>query len=115
MPRNWIAGQKEKFAMNNMPDDELHRNSNHKKSDPPLGIVAEWPLNARETVRVSIEQYKGALLFNVRKWFDAGNGELRPGKHGIAFGVKHLPKLAEAVNGALALARSRGLIAGSGQ
>jgi hypothetical protein len=49
-------------------------------------------------------------LFNVRKWFEAANGELRPGKQGLALSVKHLPRLVEAVTSAEHFARERGLI-----
>jgi hypothetical protein len=114
-PRNQIAGQKKEIAVMTMPDDEPNRNINQQKSDAELGIVAEWPISAGQVLRISVEPYKGAWLFNVRKWFDPGNGELRPSKQGVALSVKHLPKLAEAVNGALSAARSRGLVAGSGQ
>jgi hypothetical protein len=73
-------------------------------------IIAEWPLNRRERLRVSIEQYNGTWLFNVRRWFEADDGSMRPGKRGFAIGVKHLPQIAEATAKALAQARARGLI-----
>jgi Transcriptional Coactivator p15 (PC4) len=60
-------------------------------------IIAEWAVNRRERVRVSIEQYNGTWLINVRKWFEADDGTVRPGKQGIALGIKHLPQLAEAM------------------
>jgi Transcriptional Coactivator p15 (PC4) len=64
-------------------------------------IVAEWMINKRESVRVSVEQYKGVDLVNIRKWFKAEDGSLRPGKAGIALNVKHLPRLTEAMTMAL--------------
>jgi Transcriptional Coactivator p15 (PC4) len=64
-------------------------------------IVAEWAINRRESVRVSVEQYKGVDLVNIRKWFKAEDGSLRPGKAGIALNVKHLPRLTEAMTMAL--------------
>jgi Transcriptional Coactivator p15 (PC4) len=72
--------------------------------------VAEWPLNRRERVRITIDRYNGTWLFNARKWFEAEDGSIRPGK-GIALGLKHLAKLAEATNEALAIALERGLVA----
>jgi hypothetical protein len=75
--------------------------------------IAEWIINnRRERVRVSIEQFKGVHLVNVRKWFEAEDGSLRPGKAGIALNVKHLPQLTEAVIKALSVASERELIAG---
>jgi hypothetical protein len=94
-----------------MAQQELQRNSDQKKSGPDAKIIAEWPINRRETARVSIELYKGAWLINLRKWFEAEDGELRPTRHGVAFGVRHLPKLADAINKCLSIARERGLVA----
>jgi hypothetical protein len=75
--------------------------------------IAEWTINnRRERVRVSIEQFKGVDLINIRKWYESGDGSLRPGKVGIALHVKHLPQLTEAMTKALARASERKLISG---
>jgi hypothetical protein len=92
-----------------MAQQEPRRNSG--EADPDPGIIAEWILSRHERVRVSIERYKGAWLINVRKWFAAESGELRPSRHGIALGVKNLPRLAAALTEAAAAARRRELIA----
>ena len=73
-------------------------------------VIAEWQINRRDRVRVSIEQFKGIDLINIRKWFEAEDGSLRPGKDGIALNVKHLPQLADAIVKALAETRERGLV-----
>ena len=73
-------------------------------------IIAEWKVSRHEHVRVSIEQFKGVDLINIRKWFEAEDGSLRPGKAGIALNVKHLPQLADAMVKALARPRERGLV-----
>jgi hypothetical protein len=96
--------------MTTLPQEAPQRNSRHGKPDPEPIIIAEWPINKREMARVSIEFYKGTTwLINLRKWFEADDGELRPGK-GIALGVKNLPQLTDAMEQALATARERGLI-----
>jgi len=76
--------------------------------------VAEWQLNRRECIRVSIEQFKGTWLINIRKWFDADDGTIRPSKDGIALRVKHLPQLSDAITRALATAIERGLVEAAG-
>jgi hypothetical protein len=96
--------------MQEMAHQEPQRNSHQQKFDSDAGIIAEWPLNKRESARVSIEKYNGVWLINLRKWFEAENGEMRPGKQGIALGMRHLPQLAAAVNDALSIARQRGLV-----
>jgi len=72
--------------------------------------VAEWSINKRDIVRVTLELYKGFWLVNFCKWFNAAAGERRPAKQGIAFRVQHLPRLAETITSALSIARERGLI-----
>jgi hypothetical protein len=74
-------------------------------------VIAEWPINnRREKARVSIEHFNGAWLINVRKWYEADDGAMHPGKQGIALSIKHLPQLAEAITNALAAASERELI-----
>lgn len=79
-------------------------------SSPPATIIAEWPVNSREWFRVAIEQYNGTWLFSARKWFEADDGSIRPGKHGLGIGVRHLPRIVEAAAAALQVARDHGLI-----
>jgi Transcriptional Coactivator p15 (PC4) len=73
-------------------------------------IIAQWELNSRESLRVEIHEYRGTQLIGIRKWFAAENGVMAPGKHGINLSLKHLPRLAAAVNDALSKAREDGLI-----
>lgn len=75
--------------------------------------IAEWKINSREYVRVSLEKFKGVHLINVRKWFVGEDGSLRPGKAGIALSVRHLSRLTEALNKALSVASERELISGT--
>jgi hypothetical protein len=87
--------------------DASQGNRQRPKSDnlEPL-IVAEWPLNQRESARVMIERFKDSWLVSCRV---SGGGELRPSKHGIALSVKH--QLAAAMASSCQIARERGLIA----
>jgi len=73
-------------------------------------IVAQWELNRRESVRVEIHEFKGTPLICIRKWFAAADDTMAPGKQGINLSLKHLPRLAAAVNDALSTAREEGLI-----
>ena len=73
-------------------------------------IIAQWELNRRETLWVELHEFRGTKLLGIRKWFTADNGELAPGKSGINVNLKHLPKLAEAINDALVRANAEGLI-----
>lgn len=75
-----------------------------------LTIVAEWPKNEREIVRVALDEFNGHPIVNARLWFRADDGSMCPGKAGLTIGVRHLPALAKALNRALAIATEQGLL-----
>jgi hypothetical protein len=60
--------------------------------------IATFRKNSREEVRVSLDDFKGHQLVNVRVWFEAEDGEMRPGKQGLAIRRELLPELAAALN-----------------
>lgn len=75
-----------------------------------LTIVAEWPKNERESVRVALDEFNGHPVVSARLWFKGDDGNMRPGKSGLAIGVRHLPALARALNQALLIATEQGLV-----
>jgi hypothetical protein len=72
-------------------------------------VVAEWDRNAREVIRVALDQFSGRHTINLRVWYREG-GSLKPGKSGITLSLGHLPALTEAMGKALGAARELGLI-----
>jgi|ERR1700732_4463928 hypothetical protein len=73
--------------------------------------IASWRLNARgERVRVRLDKYGGLDRIDVRAWYRAKGGELKPTRRGISLAVRELPKFARAVRRACRVARKRGLI-----
>lgn len=77
----------------------------------PTVDIAEIRKNALgEEIRVGLSEYGGLQLFNLRVWFEAQDGSMRPGKSGLAFTVDRLPEFADAVQVALAEARRLGLL-----
>lgn len=67
-----------------------------------MTLVAEISKNSRETTRVERTNFQGTELVNIRVWFRADDGELRPSKKGLAIRLEH----AEAVAGAILKAAS---------
>lgn len=55
------------------------------------------PKNAREEIRVERQDYQGHDLVQMRVWFDAGGGEMRPTKKGIAIRVDQVAALQAAL------------------
>jgi hypothetical protein len=101
-------------ALSECVPDENERTSNAKTDGPQPLLIGEFPANARETARVTLENYKGHDLVCIRKWYPGDNGGLRPGRDGIAVNVRHLPRLAELITTALEAARHSALLPSEG-
>ena len=53
--------------------------------------------NSREEVRVSLDEFKGMHLLNIRVWFMGEDGQMRPGKQGVAVRLEMAADLAQAI------------------
>ncbi|EYD75011.1 hypothetical protein Rumeso_03435 [Rubellimicrobium mesophilum DSM 19309] len=47
--------------------------------------------NSREELRVSLDEFKGHRLLNLRVWFEGDDGQMRPGKQGWPCASKWRP------------------------
>ena len=85
------------------------------KGKPPegkiLAVIREWQKNWLEIGRVTLEEYNGAILIQVRSWSrDLKTGELRPTKKGVAVTISQVvTEVLPGLNDALAKARELGL------
>ena len=97
--------------MPTLTQEAARRNSSRSNADEiePI-LISEWPLARGEIARVCIRNFKGSWLIDFRKWYEAGDGELRAGPKGISLSAKHLHRISVAMQDALATARQRGLI-----
>jgi hypothetical protein len=78
----------------------------------PAVVVAEfWANRQGESIRIQLLEFEGRALVDVRKYFTDTDGKLQPTKKGISIAVTRLPKLASAIDRAMAKARELGLIA----
>jgi hypothetical protein len=59
--------------------------------------IAEIEKNAKERIRVSIEEYKGHKFVDCRVYFEDEGGEWRPTKKGIALNDKCIDPVIEAL------------------
>lgn len=46
----------------------------------PVVVVAEWNKNKKEKVRVSFVEFQGHDLLEIRAYFPAADGTMKPGK-----------------------------------
>ncbi len=60
-------------------------------------VVASFEKNSREEVRVSVDEFRGRKIINVRVYYRSQAGDWAPGKQGIAMSVDRYRDLADAV------------------
>lgn len=73
-------------------------------------LIATIEKNKSEVIRVSLSEFNGHDLANLRVWFQADDGDMRPGKAGLAFRLEKLPAVIQALNDLEVEARRLGLI-----
>jgi uncharacterized heparinase superfamily protein len=73
-------------------------------------VIAHWQKNARESVEVSLDQFKGRPIISAWVLYQNESGEYRRSKKGLCMAARHLPMLAEALADAEAEARKCGLL-----
>ena len=82
----------------------------------PVEVAKFWKNRRRnESVHVSLSEYEGHVLINVRTYATGTDGIDRPTPKGVAMGIRKLPELAAALTKALAKARELGLIDDAGE
>ena len=75
-------------------------------------VIAQFEKNSKEEVRVSIDDFHGRKLINLRVYYRTDNGEWLPGKQGIALGIDRYRDLADALVKLGEELQTRGLIQG---
>jgi hypothetical protein len=111
--RGHICGASE-LRLSALNDNSDSINSSAKQSPALPIVIAEWWRDrSGRSVRVQLDCYEGHNLVDVRTWWTNDAGKLAPGK-GFACSVRHLPRLAKAIDKAVAKAIELGWIDGEG-
>ena len=76
----------------------------------PIECAKFWANRRGEAAIVSLREYEGAVVVDVRRFYTAADGRFAPTKKGIALAIAKLPELAAAINKALAKAVELGLL-----
>ncbi|NOE18889.1 hypothetical protein GS634_12235 [Ruegeria atlantica] len=63
-----------------------------------MALITQVPKNSREEFRVSRDDSQGHDLNNIRVFFISKDGEMLPGKQGVAFKAELLPEFIDALN-----------------
>jgi hypothetical protein len=73
-------------------------------------IVAEWPRNARELVRITLGRFNNRFTIDMRSWWQDSAGIFKPSRSGLTLDIKHLPRLAEGLDRSLTRAEQLCLV-----
>lgn len=66
-------------------------------SEQRPGVIAKFEKNSREEVWVSVDDFRGRKIINLRVHYRSEDGTWLPGKQGLAIAVDRYRDLAEAV------------------
>lgn len=61
-----------------------------------MNIISEFQKNAKELMRVSLVEFKGHKLVDLRIYWQDKDGEWKPGQKGVTFASSLLPEVLEA-------------------
>jgi hypothetical protein len=73
-------------------------------------LISSFEKNALEEVRVSLTEYRGHQLIDLRVYYASSDGESRPTKKGLALSVGLYPELKEALAKLEQTLKDRGLL-----
>jgi hypothetical protein len=60
-------------------------------------VIATFEKNTKEEVRVTVDEFRGRKLMNLRVYYKDESGQFKPGKQGIALAVDRYRDLADAI------------------
>ena len=76
----------------------------------PVFIAAELPKGGGESIRITLDEYKGRPTIDLRVWYQPTHGEPRPGSKGITTAAWHLASIKRGIDRAYAEAVRREII-----
>ena len=76
-------------------------------------VIAKFEKNSREEVWISVDDFRGRKLINIRVHYRSPTGEWLPGKQGVALSVDRYRDLAEAVLTLGEKLRASGMLSGA--
>ncbi len=63
-----------------------------------MALITQIPKNSREEFRVSRDDFQGHDLINIRVFFVSKDGQMLPGKQGVAFKAELLSDFIDALS-----------------
>lgn len=88
-----------------------HKKNNAKRKRKRLPVLlVEWPRKSNEVIRIELTDYKGRKGLNIRVWFRAEGGDLRPTRVGIWLPLERLSQVRKGLRKAEKIAVELGLV-----
>lgn len=79
-------------------------------------VIGQWKRNSREQIIVSLDEYQGHPVFDIRAWYLGVDDTLKPGKSGICLSIaQHLEPMQTCLAEAVEVAREQGLLTKEGK
>lgn len=88
------AGAREAINAVEAGDIENRRTRGAEQAPCTVAVIRK---NSREELRITLEDFKGHRLISFRVWYEAEDGDMRPGKQGLALRLGLLPELRAAL------------------
>lgn len=60
-------------------------------------VISKFEKNSKEEVRVSVDEFRGRKIINIRVYYKDPTGEWLPGKQGLALSIDRFRDLVDAV------------------
>lgn len=60
-------------------------------------VLGTVPKNSREEIRMTADTFMGYDIINIRVWYRDNEGEMRPGKQGLAFRIDLIGEVLDAL------------------
>jgi hypothetical protein len=107
---SWKSISRKKKFINNERTIEAKKGT---KTNPPVVlpvVLAEWPQNGHGVVRLTLTEYKGHKRLDLRSYYYAKGGDLRPSRNGVVVPFERLSEVRKGLRKAKELAEELGLI-----
>lgn len=72
--------------------------------------IASFSKNSTEEVRITLEEFKGHKLLDIRVWYQDDRGEKKPTKKGVSIAASLFPELKATLEKAETVLKDKGLI-----
>ncbi|KAI6649742.1 Activated RNA polymerase II transcriptional coactivator p15-like [Oopsacas minuta] len=94
-PISKVDKRKRKVAQTKNPAKPSKKAKKDSNSEDESSSVNSWPLSAKRNVTIS--EFRGQMMVDIREFYLNDSGEQKPGKKGISLSIEQWEKLKEVI------------------